>query len=170
MVTRNVPKLLKPELENVLELILDRDIAILRDRIDEVERMVYSSKPCDVFEVKPLRKMIQYAPIGEFKYPKGTGAAYRGAWNYNQLVEKFNLFEKYTPFQGSESVHVIPLTKPNMYNIDTICIPLGGVLPPEFDLDEFVKYGETFEKQYWNKVKQLLEAAKIQLYEKEVFF
>lgn len=170
LVTRSVPKKIKNELKDIIEMIMDEKIDEIKQRINEVELMIYKSQPCEVFEAKPLKKLHKYIPEDKFKFVKGTPSSYKAAWAYNQLIDLLDLTSEYQRVDSGDVIHLVNLKEPNKYGIDVIGIPLNKKLPDEFDLNDRIDFNHTFEVQFFNKITSLIGVTHLQLYETPAYF
>lgn len=100
------------------------------------------ASPSGISDIDKWNKL----PANSLDHVKGTPFHVKGAINYNRLVKKLKLTEKYRLVQNGEKIKYFPLKKPNKTHGNIIA--WIDDLPPEFDLDKDLDYALQYEKSF----------------------
>lgn len=101
--------------------------------------------------VSDLDKYISMQTI----YKKATPIHVRAAIVYNYNIDKFGLDSKYQKISSAEKVKFIYLKLPNPIKENVIAF--NTVLPPEFEINNFIDYKTQFEKAFLSPIRSILE-------------
>ena len=90
------------------------------------------------------------------KLDKGTPIHVRASRNYNELLKKMGLQDKYEPVYNADKIRFIYLL-PDNYLRENI-IAFKGEFPKEFNLLKYIDYDTQFEKSFMSPVRTICEA------------
>jgi len=102
--------------------------------------------------VKGIEKYID----PEIRFKKGTPKHSKAAIVFNQYLEAKGLTKKYETIKPGEKMKWVALKKPNPLDADTM--GFKTILPPEFELDEFIDYREQFQKAFVEPMNIVLQS------------
>lgn len=87
-------------------------------------------------------------------FQSGTPYHVKGAMVYNRMLRRLKLQTQYRSVQNGDKVKLLYLKKANPTHNNTIAFP--DVLPPEFNLEEYVDRKMQWTKNYYDPVNSLL--------------
>lgn len=99
--------------------------------------------------------------VGKYKdenniFKKGTPIHVRGALIYNFLIQSKNLDKKYQYILEGDRIKFLYLREPNP--LGTNVITFTHIIPPEFNIDEYIDYEMMFEKAFLDPLNSLLDS------------
>ncbi len=156
IIRRTSPKFIKENMDPVLKMILRGEEDKLSE-FNKVMREKFRNSPLtDISPVKPANNLRKYwTPDTNFK--SGTPSHVRAVLRYNQLLGDLQLQDKYDAIKEGDKVHFIYLKEPNLIGLKYIAFPLGGSIPKEFGISEFIDFPTQFEKVYANQVREFTD-------------
>ena len=90
------------------------------------------------------------------KYKKGTPIHVRAALLYNMTLEEKKLTKKYAHIYEGDKIKFSYMKLPNPVRENVFAVPT--VLPPEFQLEEYIDYEKQFEKAFKEPLNNITEA------------
>jgi DNA polymerase elongation subunit (family B) len=157
----STPKICRDEFKKIFKILVterERDIqaevAKFRDVFDayDVEKMAFPRGVTDI------AKWSQRVGAGDNKVPykKGTPMNSRAAIMYNHLLKQQGLTQKYHLIKGGDKIKYTFLRKNNPTRENVI--GFLDVLPPEFNLHQWVDRDHLFEKTFLEPLQLVLNA------------
>ena len=149
------PEIVKPKIIKILEMILKKypDDEI-QDTINKFKSELYDASPEEIAENKGINKIDKYLDT-PFTWLKKTPHQLKGVANFNFLLDKFNLKDRYDAPQEGIKAKIVYL-KPNKFNKTSLSFYKW---PKEFNkLGIGVDYDIMIEKNFTKKVRGLLSA------------
>lgn len=80
----------------------------------------------------------------------------RGCILFNQFLKSKDLDKRYESIQSGDKIKFVYLKQPNPVKENMISFP--GVLPKEFELNQYIDYEKQFEKVFLGPIEPILEA------------
>lgn len=99
--------------------------------------------------------------VGQYRdensiFRKGTPIHVRGALIYNYLVQTKNLDKKYQYILEGDKIKFLYLKEPNP--LGTNVITFTHMIPPEFNIENYIDYDMMFEKAFLDPLNSLLDS------------
>jgi len=155
-----MPKQIKPHVKNIIETMLStqsrtKTNAILNYVYDEFKKL----KPEDLCFVVGVRGIEKYKDrFSNFNAPKGTPIHVKSAINYNILLKRLNIADKYEEIQSGDKIRWMYISTPNKFGISTIAYKY--YYPREFVELFKPNYELMFEKMIFSVVERFYNAVK----------
>ena len=161
----STPKVVREELENVIDIILNRDEDSLISYVEDFKSRFMKMPAESIAFPRSVNGMDKYSDPYQI-YKKSTPIAVKGALIYNHQISKLGLEKKYRLVGEGEKIKYLHLKKPN---------PLGGMkgedqvvafpstLPKEFKLDGYIDFNMHFEKSFIDPLSTIVNAIGWQL-------
>jgi DNA polymerase elongation subunit (family B) len=155
----STPEVVRNDLQQAIDIILNKDQEFLISFIDDVRAKFYKYSPEKIAFPRSVNGMDKYRDSYNI-YQKSTPIAVKGALIYNHYVKKAGLEMKYKLIGDGEKIKFLYLKKPN---------PLGGMrgedqvisftneLPKEFGLDGYIDYSLQFQKSFLDPLDTILK-------------
>ena len=154
IVRSSTPAPVRAALKEAVSMALTKDEETLRAYVRDLEMRWNKLAPEEIAFPRGVNGVGQYSdPNGIFK--KGTPVHVRGALIFNHLIRSKNLEMQYQRIQEGDKIKFLYLKEPNPYG--THVITFNDVLPPEFNLLEYVDYDKMFQKSFLDPLTSLLD-------------
>jgi DNA polymerase elongation subunit (family B) len=161
----STPKIVREELENVIDIILNENEDSLISYIQDFKTRFMKMPVESIAFPRSVNGMDKYADPYQI-YKKSTPIAVKGALIYNHHISNMGLDKKYRLVGEGEKIKYLHLKKPNplggMKGEDQI-IAFPSTLPKEFKLDGYVDYNAHFEKSFIDPLSTIVNAIGWQL-------
>lgn len=170
-VRSSTPDICRAEIEEALKIMLRKDNANLIKHISDFKEKFMSSPIEDIampVSCNGLKKYLDTSDKNSIfifdeddedenidSYKKGTPSQVKGAFNYNNLIKKMNLENKYPLIKDGEKIKRIGLKMPNPIH-DKI-LSISTVLPEEFNLEKYVDKEDQFFKTFLKPVSKIAD-------------
>lgn len=158
-----------------MEIVRSSTPSFCRDKIKEVVAEIFKNNNLEyiVNMLRGIKKDFKSVPIETIAFPrgvsgmseyilkdnslkKGTPIHVRAANNYNKLLEKKNLTNKYEKIHDGDKIKFIYLNPENILKENIIAFK--DVLPKEFELEKSIDYETQFEKSFLSPINTLADA------------
>ena len=156
MVRSSTPSVIRDELKNSVEVILQGDEKVTQKYIANYRETFKSFPVASVAFPRGVSGLKQYA--GSPIYQKGTPIHVRAALLYNHYVKKLGLEKKYQSIRDGDKIKFVYLQTPNPIHENVIAFLTE--LPKEFDLERFIDYDTQFDKTFVEPLKTIIEPLK----------
>ncbi len=154
----STPALCRTFIEDTLKIIMNENEQSTQAFIKDARTKFRSAPAEDVAfprGINDLEKYHKTEGIG-LLYQKGCPIAVRGALLYNNQIRKQKLDHRYELAYSGSKIKYAYLKMPNPIPENVIAFP--EVLPPEFDLTDYIDYDKQFDKSYLEPIKKILTA------------
>lgn len=118
-------------------------------------KQTFKQQPLYVIATSTTCNNIQKYSSSTHLHAKGAPWHVKGAINFNYLLNKFDLIEKYDLIKEGEKVKILALKTPNPMRMNVIAFTT--VLPEELGLVNWIDYDSLFNKLYLSPLTELLE-------------
>lgn len=167
MVKSSTPQVSRDALKKSIDLIMNYSKKDLKAFVNEFKKDFRAFLPEDIAFPRSCNHLIDYTdPVNIFK--KSTPIAVRGSLLYNYYINKKKLQKKYPIIKDGEKIKYLYLKKPNVIGEHVISFP--GILPKEFELDEYIDYDTQYEKTFLDPLQLILDTIGWKLNEKVTLF
>ncbi len=153
IVRSSTPAPVRKALKDAVAIALTKDEATLREFVAKLEVEWHKLQPEDIAFPRSVNGVKEYSDSSSI-FRKGTPIHVRGALLYNHLVKQKGLEKKYQFIQEGDRIKFVYLREPN--HLGNHVITFQGVLPPEFNLKEYIDYDTMFEKSFLEPLNSLL--------------
>ena len=138
IVRSDTPASVKPFLKKfVRKMLLGKDLFMF---IEETKQEVLSWGADRLFKPSSVKVLDNYvnddAEDIDDMAKKGSSAHIKGTINYNYLLDRMNLKDKYEMIHAGDKVRLVYLKAENPYGFESICYKTE--LPEEFELGEYI--------------------------------
>jgi hypothetical protein len=154
-VKSSTPKFCRGKIKEAIKIIMKSNESDLREYIDTVKKEFLSLPPEDIAFPRGVNNLKTYSSNISI-YTKGTPIHVRGSLVYNNLLKKRDLLKKYTEIHEGEKIKFLYLKEPNM--IRENIISFNSILPPEFELHDYIDYNLQFQKTFIEPISTILDA------------
>lgn len=156
MVRSSTPKFCKDKLNEAAKLILKKDLDVLRKYVSEVKDEFLKLDPEEIGKPTGVNGIEKYR-ASDNGYASKTPFHVRGSLIFNKKIIDLGLERKYSLISDNDKIKVIYLKLPNPFFENVISIP--DIIPPEFDLIQYVDHETQFEKVFLSPLKLMTVAA-----------
>ncbi len=165
----------KPKLKVMgLEIVRSSTPTSCRDKLKEAINVIMNKSEEDIIKfIDEYRQQFKKLPYVEISFPrgvngiskyrdgnslykKGTPIHVRGSIVYNHMLKKNKLENKYQVINDGEKIKFIYLREPNPIGSNVICFP--QIIPPEFQIENYIDYNLQFEKSFLEPIKTILDS------------
>ncbi len=160
IVRSSTPQICRDAIKEGVQIIFDKGESAAQDYIREFKEKFINSSPDDVAFPRGVRDIEKW--IDDSGFPKtSTPMQVTASYNFNKLVERMGLENKYTKIRSGDKIKFLYLKKPNpLFNINkhshTIAFPT--LLPKEFLIEPYIDYETQFDKAFLSPIKSIMDA------------
>jgi len=154
-VRSSTPKVCRDAIKEALEVLMREGEKPLRDYVDEFENKFRTLPFEDVAFPRGCRYLNKWKSASDV-YRKGTPIHVRAALLYNMTLEEKKLTKKYAHIYEGDKIKFSYMKLPNPVRENVFAVPT--VLPPEFQLEEYIDYEKQFEKAFKEPLNNITEA------------
>ena len=155
-VRSSTPEVCRDKLKDSFKVIMNQDEAAVQQFIEEFRQEFYKLQPEDIGRNSGTDNIDKYRDRSINLYKKGCPMHVRGAILYNYYLAEKGLDKKFQPVAGGDKIKFVYLKTPNPIRENIISFP--GVLPKEFELQQYIDYETQFEKVFLSPLRSILEA------------
>lgn len=151
----STPALCRGALLKAFDLMINKDLKSVKEYCREFEKEFTKASPDEVASprgVKGLEKFHDPLRI----YRKSTPIHVKGSLIYNRMLTEMGLDTQYPLIKEGEKIKYTYLKMPNPAKDIVISFP--GILPVEFDLDQFIDRDLQFQKAFLDPLDAVLTA------------
>lgn len=152
-VRSSTPAICRDSLEQAYQIILTGDNDQLTEFTEGFEKSFKDHSAESVAFPRGVNEIDKWKDPRKI-YGKGTPIAVRGALLYNKLISEKKLNHKYEFIRPGDKIRFVYLKMPNPIKENVIAFP--SILPPEFDLDDYVDYNKQLDKSFRDPLKTVL--------------
>ena len=153
-VRSSTPQICRDKLKDTFKVIMEGTEENVQDFIAEFKDKFYKLPPEDIAKNSGTNSIESYMHQGGYK--KGCPMHVRGCILFNQFLKSKDLDKRYESIQSGDKIKFVYLKQPNPVKENMISFP--GVLPPEFELQQYIDYEKQFEKVFLGPIEPILEA------------
>jgi DNA polymerase elongation subunit (family B) len=146
------PGICRATIKEAFEIIINKDERTLRAHVDAFRDKFMSSTVHDIAKPSGMNGLVDYDGGSEI-YKKRTPIHTKGALVYNHWLEKLKLMKKYQAIKDGDKLKYVYLREPNP--LQASVVSFTTVIPPEFDLTEYIDYNVMFEKTFLDQITQV---------------
>ena len=154
-VRSSTPAVVRDYIKDTLKLIMSTSESNVQQHIKKLKEQFRELPPEDVAFPRGVNGVDKYRSVTH-TYEKGTPIAVRGALLYNKQINDRKLDNQYELVYAGGKIKYTYLKVPNPSHEDVIAFP--DVLPPEFELGQYVDYDKQFEKSFIKPIGKILTA------------
>lgn len=162
-VRSSTPSSCRDNIKKALSVIMNKDLTELRKFVNNF-KTEFKQLPVEEIafprSISGLRKYEDNATI----FKKATPIQVKGALIYNHLIQKNKLDKKYPFIYNGDKVKFAYLKTPNTIH-QTVIAFKDGILPDEFELQQYIDYELQFQKGFLDPLRLILEVINWQLEE-----
>ena len=154
----STPEIVRNELKNAIDIILNKDELSLREFINEFRTKFMKLSAEEIAFPRTANGMKDYADPYQI-YKKSTPIAVKGSLIYNHHIKLMKLDKKYRLIGDGEKIKFLHLKKPNPFGgakgVDQV-VAFPGNLPKEFELEEYIDYNTHFQKSFLDPLSNII--------------
>ena len=158
IVRTTLPKALKPYIMKIVETMLStKNRQQTNDTFIETYEKFKSLPVEDIAFVMGAKEYEKYADrCSGFTFVKGMPIHIKSSYVYNQMLEKYNLTDKYEPISSGDKIRYFYVMQPNKYGINTMGYKY--YYPEEFNKDFKPDVEKMFDKIVYSIIERFYEA------------
>ncbi len=150
-VRSSTPEICRDAFEDSIKHILRKDESTLQAHVKEFKSKFYDAPVDDICKPSGINDIDKwYCATG---FISRTPVHVKASMTYNRMIKKLGLERKYRLIQNGDKVKWVYLKPANPTFSNAIAFP--DVLPPEFELDNYIDKKLQFEKTFNNPVDSL---------------
>ena len=154
-VRSSTPGVVRKAIKEALEVLMKEGEHALRDYVDDFENKFRQMPFEDVAFPRGCRYLTKWTSASDI-YKKGTPIHVRASLLYNKHLEEKKLTKKYPPIYEGDKVKFCYMKLPNPMRENVFAVP--QVLPPEFNIDDYIDYDKQFSKSFKEPLNHITEA------------
>lgn len=155
VVRSSTPQVVRKKLKEAISIIVNKDRETLIQFINEFRKEFMQLPFEDIAFPRGLTDMNKWMSP-DTMYISGTPIHVKASMVYNKLIKEKSLDNKYQFIYNGDRIRFAYLHFPNPILENSIATPT--ILPPEFNLHDFVDYNKQFENGFINPVTNILKA------------
>jgi len=153
-VRSSTPQICRDKLKDAFKVIMEGTEEDTQEFIANFKKEFYNLPPEDIAKNSGTDNIEKYMDRGGYK--KGCPMHVRGCILFNQFLKSKDLDKRYESIQSGDKIKFVYLKQPNPVKENMISFP--GVLPKEFELQQYIDYEKQFEKVFLGPIEPILEA------------
>lgn len=153
-VRSSTPQICRDRLKESFKVIMEGTEEDTQEFIANFKKEFYNLPPEDIAKNSGTDNIEKYMERGGYK--KGCPMHVRGCILFNQFLKSKDLDKRYESIQSGDKIKFVYLKQPNPVKENMISFP--GVLPKEFELNQYIDYETQFEKVFLGPIEPILEA------------
>jgi len=131
-VRSSTPTICRGAIEDAAKIVLSGRQEDLFEYIEKFRVLFHNANPAEIARNSSVKEMSKYT-LGD----KGVPMHVKGALNYNEMLRKLSLENKYPRINDGDKIKFVSLTLPNPARCEVIAFP-AGYLPPEFNIEKYI--------------------------------
>ena len=155
MIKSSTPAACRDKLWDAVDIIFNKDEQAVIDFIDNFREEFRTLEPADIAFPRGVNGLEKFADA-KMIYGKGCPIHVRGSLIYNDLIKRKKLQKKYEFIKEGEKIKFIHLKEPNTIQSNIISFP--AIIPPEFELAQYIDYDTQFDKSFVEPLKIILDS------------
>ena len=155
MIKSSTPAACRDKLWDAVDIIFNKDEQAVIDFIDNFREEFRTLEPADIAFPRGVNGLEKFADAKTI-YGKGCPIHVRGSLIYNDLIKRKKLQKKYEFIKEGEKIKFIHLKEPNTIQSNIISFP--AIIPPEFELAQYIDYDTQFDKSFVEPLKIILDS------------
>jgi DNA polymerase elongation subunit (family B) len=155
MVKSSTPAVIRDKLRDSLKTILYGSESDVQQYCDKIKTEFHNFNPTEIAFPRSISDVAKYSDETMI-FKKSTPIHVRGALLYNDLLKKMKLTAQYPLIREGDKIKFLYLKTPNPIHEDVISF--FDVIPPEFQLTEYVDYGKMYEKTFQDAIQNILDS------------
>lgn len=138
-------EIVRNKLKEAYYIILNKDNNELKKLVEDFKEEFYSRKPEEIAFPSGVTEIHKWEDSAK-RYKSGTPQHVKAVINYNNELKKHKAQEKYSPIFENDKIKYIFLKKanPTITNV----IAFNTLIPPEFELEEYIDYDMQWKKTF----------------------
>ncbi len=150
IVKSSTPEVCRNAMKDCVKIVLTGNEKQFTDYIAKFKKEFMQMTPKEVAFPRGVTDVDKYKHA-----QKGVPMHVRAALNYNKMIDKHKLNDKYEKVKNGAKIRFVPLIEPNPVWDDVI--GFTDNLPPEFKVQEYVDYQAQFEKAFLAPIQTIAE-------------
>lgn len=150
----STPESVREALKDAIKIIVSGENTDLHAFVSDFRQTFETLNPHEIAFPRGCNNMKKYS-CKKNVYSLGCPIAVKGALLYNDAIKRLGLESKYETVKEGEKVKFIYLKEPNPLKTKVISFP--DILPPEFDLAEYIDYEIQFDKAFLEPLRHILD-------------
>ena len=157
IVRSDTPEICRNKLKEGVELLMDFDEPKTVNFINNFKQEFLNNlEPHEIAKPKGVSNIEKWICSKE-RWKSGTPSHVKAAICHNELIDKFQLHNKYKKIQSGDKIKLIQLKPNNPYDYKVIAF--SDILPEEFQLHDYIDKYDIFDKNFLNPFKVLTDYA-----------
>lgn len=156
MVRSSTPAFIRGKLKESLPKVFDGTEEDIQKFIKETKEEFFGLSISQVAFPRSANSIQDYSDSSTI-YKKACPIQVRGVLLYNNLLKERKLSSRYPLINEGDKIKFFYLQLPNIIKENVIAIPVDGILPPEFGLDDRVDYELQFDKSFLSAMQIVLD-------------
>ena len=155
IVRSSTPASVRKALKDAVSIVLTKDEQSIKEFVEDLQQKWMKLPHQNIAFPRSVNGVTQYSDSKSI-YKKGTPIHVRGALIYNHLIKAKGLDKVYQRILEGDKIKFLYLREPNP--LGTNVITFNGVIPPEFNITNYIDYDLMFEKAFLDPLNTLLDA------------
>jgi len=152
-VRSSTPEVCRKAFKKGIEIILTKGEDAIQKYIKDFKKDFLSHSVEDISFPRGVNDITKWLQTEGFKL--GTPIHVKAAISYNRLLNVSEYKNRYRSIRNGDKIKFIYLKKANPTKNNAIAYP--DILPPEFELEDYIDYNLQFEKTFLGPIKSVLD-------------
>lgn len=153
-VRSSTPMIVRDKIKDIYSIIMNKDEKELQEYVAKFREEFDKLSFTEVAFPRGCNNMEEYQDSSSI-YRKGTPIQVKGSLIYNHLIMQMGLENKYELIKEGSKIKFAYLKTPN--HIHQSVIAVSDVLPPEFELEEYIDRDKQFEKTFVDPISKITD-------------